>query len=200
MIGQRPSVSAACVQGVAEALPLRDVGLGVRVGDRRALRRAHGRCVGRHFQDERPDRSFQLLRPRAVATVTQTATPLGQLDRQRQREWRARPPPRRTRSSACPSRPWRTGPQRDRYPVAGHIEQDGDGAGRPVTNSRALHSLVENPADSSTWDCRRLTASEIATPLRPNVQDVEHLSRIVQTYHDPDITTPLALGGDRRVG
>jgi hypothetical protein len=44
------------------------------------------------------------------------------------------------------------------------------------------------------------TVPGTAAPIRSKVQDVERLSRIVQTYHDVDITTPFLLGGQHSVG
>jgi hypothetical protein len=44
------------------------------------------------------------------------------------------------------------------------------------------------------------TVPEIAAPIRSKVSDGERLSRIVQTYHDADITTPFLLGGQHGVG
>lgn len=41
---------------------------------------------------------------------------------------------------------------------------------------------------------------ELAAPIRAKAQDVEHLSRVVQTYHAPDSPTALARSGRRRFG
>jgi hypothetical protein len=60
--------------------------------------------------------------------------------------------------------------------------------------------VVENPAESRLLACRRLTVPETATTIRSKVQDVECPSRTMQTYHDPDITTPFPLGARHRVG
>jgi hypothetical protein len=86
-------------------------------------------------------------------------------------------------------------------PVADRVEQDGDGHGEPVTHSQAPHGLVENPADSPSPGYHDgLPVPEMAPGVRAKVQGVEHLGQIVRAFHDPEITMPAPLGGQRRIG